>query len=41
MDEITSHTDHNERTVAIYTDSKVTLASLINNFIHRPLIEEA
>jgi ribonuclease HI len=40
LDELTSHTDHNERTVAIYTDSKVTLASLRNNFIHSPLIVE-
>jgi ribonuclease HI len=40
MDELTSHKDHNKRTVAIYTDSKVTLASLINNFIHSPLTEE-
>jgi ribonuclease HI len=37
LDELTSHTDHNERTVAIYTGSKVTLASLRNNFIHSPL----
>jgi ribonuclease HI len=40
LDELTSHTDHNERTVDIYTDSKVTLASLRNNFIHSPLIVE-
>ena len=30
----------NIRTVAIYTDSKVTLASLRNNLIHSPLIED-
>jgi len=38
LDELASHSDHNGRTVAIYTDSKVTLASLRNNFIHSPLI---
>jgi ribonuclease HI len=38
LDELASYTDHSERTVAIYTDSKVTLASLRNNFIHSPLI---
>jgi ribonuclease HI len=40
LEELTSLSDHNARTVAIYTDSKVTLASLRNNFIHSPLIEE-
>jgi ribonuclease HI len=40
LDELTTHTDHDKRTVAIYIDSKVTLASLRNNFIHSPLIEE-
>jgi ribonuclease HI len=30
---------HNSRTVVIYTDSKVTLAALKNNFIHNYLIE--
>ena len=38
MEELTSLSDHNERKAAIYTDSKVTLASLRNNFIHSPLI---
>jgi ribonuclease HI len=38
LDELASHSDHSGRTVAIYTDSKVTLASLRNNFIHSPLI---
>jgi ribonuclease HI len=38
LDELASHADHNGRTVAIYTNSKVTLASLRNNFIHSPLI---
>jgi len=33
LEELTSLSDHNARTVAIYTDSKVTLASLRNNFI--------
>ena len=32
--------DHNTRTVAIYTNSKVTLASLKNSSIHRFLTEE-
>jgi ribonuclease HI len=32
--------DHNTRTVAIYTDSKVTLASLKNSSIHSFLTEE-
>jgi len=38
LEELTSLSDHKDRTVAIYTDSKVTLASLRNNFIHSPLI---
>jgi ribonuclease HI len=38
LDELASHSDHNGRTVAIYTDSKLTLASLRNSFIHSPLI---
>jgi ribonuclease HI len=38
LDELASHSDHNGRTVATYTNSKVTLASLRNNFIHSPLI---
>jgi ribonuclease HI len=38
LEELASHSDHNGRTVAIYTDSEVTLASLRNNFIHSPLI---
>jgi hypothetical protein len=37
LDELASHSEHNGRTVSIY-DSKVTLASLRNNFIHSPLI---
>jgi ribonuclease HI len=40
LEELTSLSDHNERTAAVYTDSKVTLASLRNNSIHSPLIEE-
>ena len=32
--------DHNTRTVAIYTDSRVTLVSLKNSFIHSFLTEE-
>jgi ribonuclease HI len=40
LEELTLLADHNERTVAIYTDSKVTLASMRNNFIHSPLIVE-
>jgi ribonuclease HI len=40
LEELTSISDQNERTVAIYTDSKVTLASLRNNSIHSPLIAE-
>jgi ribonuclease HI len=40
LDELASHTDQNKRTVAIYTNSKVTLASLRNSFIHSPLIVE-
>jgi ribonuclease HI len=38
LDELASHSDHNGTTVATYTDSRVTLASLRNNFIHSPLI---
>jgi hypothetical protein len=37
---LTTLEDHNTRTVAIYTDSKVTLASLKNSFIQSSLIEE-
>jgi ribonuclease HI len=40
LEELTSLSDLNERKVAIYTDNKVTLASLRNNSIHNPLIEE-
>jgi len=40
LEELTSLSNHNTRTVAIYTASKVTLASLRNNFIHSPLIED-
>jgi ribonuclease HI len=37
LDELASHSDHNGITVAFYTDSKLTLASLRNKFIHSPL----
>jgi ribonuclease HI len=40
LEGLTSLSDHNDRTVAIYTDSKLTLSSLRNNSIHSPLIEE-
>jgi ribonuclease HI len=40
LEELTCLSDHNGRTVAIYTNSKVTLASLRNNSIHSPLIVE-
>ena len=40
LEEPTCLSDHNGRTVAIYTDSKVTLASLRNNSIRSPLILE-
>jgi len=40
LEELTSLSDHNKRKAAIYTDSKVTLTSLRNNFIHTPLIVE-
>ena len=40
LEELTSLSGHNEKTVAIYTDSKVTLASLRNNLIHSHLIVE-
>jgi ribonuclease HI len=40
LEEVTSLSDHSGRTVAIYTDSKVTLASLRNNSIHSFLIVE-
>jgi ribonuclease HI len=40
LEELTSLSDHNDRTVAIYTDSKWTLASVRNNSIHSRLIEE-
>ena len=39
LEELTSLPDHNGKTVAIYTDSSVTLASLRNTSIHSPLIE--
>jgi hypothetical protein len=39
LEKLASQADHNKRTVAIYTDSKVTLDSLTNNFIHSPLKE--
>ena len=38
LEELSSLSDHKDRAVAIYTDSRVTLASLTNNFIHSPLI---
>jgi hypothetical protein len=38
LEELESHPDENRKTVAVYTDSKVTLASLRNNSIHSPLI---
>jgi ribonuclease HI len=37
LEELTSISDHSGRTVAVYTNSKVTLASLRNNLIHSPL----
>jgi len=40
LEELTSLSDHNKRKAAIYTDSKVTLTSLRNNFLHTPLIVE-
>jgi len=40
LEELTSLSNHNTRTVAIYTDSKVNLAPLRNYFIHSPLIED-
>jgi len=40
LEERISLSNHNTGTVAIYTDSKVTLAFLTNNFIHSPLIED-
>jgi ribonuclease HI len=40
LEELTSLSDHNGRRVAIYSDSKVTLASSRNNFIQSPLIVE-
>ena len=40
LEELMYLTNHNTKTVAIYTDSKVTLASLRNNSIHSPLTED-
>jgi ribonuclease HI len=40
LEELTTLSDNSGRTVAIYTDSKVTLASLRNNLMHSPLIVE-
>jgi ribonuclease HI len=40
LEELTSLSGHNDKTVVIYTDSNVTLASLRNNSIHSPLIAE-
>jgi hypothetical protein len=37
LEELISLPGHNDRIVAIYTDSKVTLAALRNNSIHSPL----
>jgi hypothetical protein len=38
LEELTSLSDHKGRRVAIYADSKVTLASLRKNSIHSPII---
>ena len=40
LKELTSLSGHNEKTVAIYTNSKVTLTSLRNSSIRSPLILE-
>jgi ribonuclease HI len=40
LEEISLLPDHKDRTVAIYTDSQVTLDSLKNNTIHTPIITE-
>jgi ribonuclease HI len=40
LEELTSLSDQNEKKAAIYTESKVTLASLRNKFIQSPLIVE-
>ena len=40
LEVLTSLSDHNERKAVIYTDGKVTLAPLRNNFLHGPLIVE-
>ena len=40
LEELKYLSNHNTRTVVIYTDNKVTLASLRNSFIHSPLTED-
>jgi len=40
LEELSFLPDHKDRTVAIYTDSQVTLDSLRNNSIHTPIIGE-
>jgi ribonuclease HI len=40
LDELPVLPDHKNRTVAIYTDSQVTLDSLRNNSIHTPIIAD-
>jgi ribonuclease HI len=40
LEEISLLPDHKDRTVAIYTDSQVTLDSLRDNSIHTPIITE-
>ena len=40
LEELSFLPDHKDRTVAIYTDSQVTLDSLRNNSIHTPIIAE-
>ena len=38
LEELSSLPDHKDRTVAIYTDSQVTIDSLRNNSKHAPII---
>jgi ribonuclease HI len=40
LEDISLLPDHKDRTVAIYTDSRVTLDSLKNNSIHTPIITD-
>jgi len=40
IEELTSRSDHNARTVVIYTDIKANLAPLRYNFIQSPLMED-